>query len=55
VAENNEDSVFDQLKKWFLMSSSEKEVMKSNAFNCFQKEFTVQSHANRMISKIRNN
>ncbi|MAG88460.1 glycosyltransferase [Zunongwangia profunda] len=52
VAENNEDSVFDQLKKWFLMSSSEKEVMKSNAFNCFQKEFTVQSHANRMISKI---
>ena len=27
MAENNEDSVFDQLKKWFLMSSSEKEVM----------------------------
>lgn len=55
VAENNEDSVFDQLKKWFLMSSSEKQVMKSNAFNCFQKEFTVQSHANRMLSKISNN
>lgn len=52
VDKDDLDGIFQTLKKWILLSSSEKEKMRGNAYKCYQQKFHITTAAIQLIEVL---